>query len=264
VALLRQEDSTGVRIVLLRCYTEQWLVRCFRDGHVVELRALQRLGRDNVGAALVAALDEAARENDERSCLEALIVSLSALRVLAVFDDASPTLWLERAAWFGPSSLRALPRGACARLATCVSTPEVGSESVTALARRPSRPLAYTVTAWLRMEAINRLLRQNRCAGIDLLIEELQYEDYDIALTAIDCLQRLREKRALPFLHAIAFGSGHSLAAQARRAVESIGGTETDALILIRPAQQPHYCEILVKAAVPIHDGAEHETLVRV
>ena len=237
-ALYRQGEAHGIRTVLRRCYEEDWLRRCVQDGHPAELSALRRLGRSTVGAVLMAALDDAVREKEGRACLDELTVGLSALKVAAVFGDVSPKGWWERAALFGPTSLRGL-----------------GDVSV--------RPLAYNLTASIRMEAINRLLCEHRSVCVDVLIDALQSEDRQVALTAIDGLQKLKDRRSLPYLYVIAFGSGNALASRARRAIERIAGNQADALILLRAAREPRAHEVLLRPAIALSGPQDNDALLR-
>jgi hypothetical protein len=239
IALYRLGDAQGVRTVLSRCYDEEWLLRCLQEGYLAELRAIRCLGRGTVGAVLQAALDDAGRERDSHACMRALIVSLSAVRVLAVFEGCSPLSWWERAVRFGPSALRGLS-GAY------------------------SHPAAAGMTAWIRAEAISRLLYEHRGAAITVLLDALQSEDRHVALSAIDGLQRLKDRRALPSLQSIAFGTGHLLAAPARRAVERIAGRQAAPLILMRAAQRPDEPGDLLRPASTEPDAdVAAETLVR-
>jgi hypothetical protein len=224
--LYRLGDARGVRTVLVRCYEEEWLSRCVQHGHLLELLALRRIGRGAIAAVLTAALEDARRERNENACLAALIVSLSALRVLAIFEEETPFSLLERAARFGPASLRGPDNG---RLATP----------------------AASMTAWIRMEAVARLLSQHRANCLELLVAALSDSDRHVVATAIDGLRLLRDRRALPHLQTIAFQAGHVLAAPARRAVEQIAGSQADALILLRAATEPSNPEELLRGATP-------------
>jgi hypothetical protein len=235
--LYRLGDPQGVRAVLIRCYEEEWLSRCLQCGHIGELRALRRLGYRTVAATLTAALDDAEREREEHLCLGALVVSLSALRVLAVFEEETPAALLVRTLRFGPATLRGPGNSA---------------------AHGPTAEM----TTWIRMEAISRLLQQHPTTGPDLLIAALRDPDRHVVATAIDGLILLRCRQALSYLQSIAFHKGHPEAAHARRAIACIAGSQADALILMRAAGAPLQPDELLRPAAPHTVGYERQSLV--
>jgi hypothetical protein len=236
-ALDQLGEPEGIRCVLQRCYNEEWLARALQNGHLAELHALRCLGNGPVSTVLAAAFDEAARTKDGRACQQALIVALSALRLIAIFDDALPSSVLKSAMFFGPASLS-------------IAESDDDYKAICCLA------------AAIRMEAVTRLQYDYGIEREDLLIQALRDMDPQVVATAIDGLGLLSARKALPYLHKIAFGTGHPLAMKARRAIERIVGGRSEALTLMRAAQPPIVADELLRAANGERDD-DPETLVR-
>ena len=237
--LLRQGKQDGIRAVLGRCYDEEWVMRCVQEGHLEGLAALRRLGRETFGATFLTALDSATQESDPATCLSHLVVALSGLRVLVIFDEVSPRAWWEKGVLFGHHCLQAL----------------VASEEV-------PHAHAYQLTDQIRATAIHRLLTEYPEVSFDYLVSALQNSDSSVGKTAILGLQRLGDRSALPSLQAIAFAPGHPLASSARRAVERLLGPQADSLSLLRASHPVVYPEELLRPASAQPDTAP-ETLLR-
>jgi hypothetical protein len=223
VALTRQ-GKHGVQVALMRCYDEEWLIRSLRDGHIEGLRALRRLGRETIGEVLQAALRAAGRETDPVACVRHLTLVLSALRLLIIFDGESPLEWWEWSLKCGRSSLH-------------------GLRAV------PTAVPAFTLTERIRRVALRGLITEHPSAAYDVFMAALRgsAHDHSVARAALWGLQRLRDRRALPELEALAFTPGHPLATEARRTIECIAGTQADSLILLRSAEPDYATEELLR-----------------
>jgi HEAT repeat protein len=233
-ALAELDDSEGIRVVLARCYDEEWLLRSVRDGYLEGLYALRTLGRGPIGEALHDALTDAARERSFHACLAQLVVGLSGLRVLAVFEGPTPYAWWERGLRYGHKSLRGLPADA-------------------------ANFIAFNLTDCVRVVAVRGLLADYPERAFRTLTELLDCEDTSVGQSAIAGLIRLRDRRALPALQAIAFASGHPLASAARRAVEAIAGRQADSLVLLRASQSETPSPELLRPSAPT-PAADDET----
>lgn len=211
VTLSRMGSDVGVQTVLIRCYDEEWLTRSVQEAHLSELVALRRLNQRSVGEAMEAALSTATFERDFQQCLNRLTLALSALRMLHIYDSESPWIWWERALRFGHHSL---PR----------------------LRGNPFAGLAYQLTDNIRAAALRGMLVQYPSDCLSALLSAFQHQDLSVMRTALGGLHKLRDKRALPCLQAVAFAPNHPLALEARRAVEQIVGSRADSLLLLRGA----------------------------
>jgi hypothetical protein len=237
--LARMGDSGGISTVLARCYEEEWILRCVRDGYSEGLHALRRLEREDVGQALLTALTKAAAEYDASACLHHLVIALGALRVLVIFEGASPLCWYEHALCFGPQSLHGLRE-------------------------QGSGVWARSLTYHVRAMALRGLLAEQGAASLELLLSALACEDMAVVRTAILGLQRLGDRRSLPALQAIAFGKNHPLASRARAAVQIIAGAQSEALTLLRASETDAPPEELLRSLTATRAELEAEhTLVR-
>ncbi|HZP84546.1 MAG TPA: hypothetical protein VFB21_23125 [Chthonomonadaceae bacterium] len=225
LALARLGDREALRRTLARCYEEEWLLRCVRDGHIEGLHALRWLGRGRVGEALREALDAAASERDPQLCLNHLASALGALRALVIFDGVSPQAWWERAMHYGPHCLHWLHRGIAGAM-------------------------ARSLTAHVRSVGVRGLLLEYPAESFRALACAAQSDDLAVVHTAILGLHRLGDKRALPVLQSIAFTPRHPLAHIARVAIEELAGAKSDPLALLRAAQPEVEPEELLRPAL--------------
>ena len=233
--LYRLGDAQGMRLVLTRCYEEEWLTLYGHSGLRDNVTALRRLGRGAILAVAQTALADAERTREEADCMTHLVVVLSSLRVLAVFlpapdyETVSGELW-EQCLRFGAGRLQTLKP---------IGVPH---------------PLINNMAGWIRAEAIRRLLDERPLDSLPILQNALRNPDRHVALSAIEGLQRLGDARIVPELEAIAFTAGHPLARRARRAIEHLAGTQTPSLVLMRPSRSDPAPTELLRAAVPLPD----------
>lgn len=225
LALAQLGDRDAVRRTLARCYEEEWLLRCVREGHIEGLHALRWLGRGRVGEALRESLDAASRERDPQACLNHLACALGALRALVIFEGVSPQAWWEQAIHYGPRHLQ--------ELGNCV----IGM-------------MARSLTGPLRSVGVRGLLLEYPAESFRALACAVQSGDLAVVHTAILGLHRLGDKRALPLLQSIAFTPRHPLAHIARVAIEELAGAEADPLVLLRTAEPEVEPEELLRPAL--------------
>ena len=157
-----------------------------------------------------------------QGCFDRLTLSLSALRVMLEFGAVSPLDWWQRSLWLGHDALPSLK-----------SNPFAG--------------LAYGLTDLIRLAALRGLIGQYPDDAFQICAQALQADDISVNRTAVAGLHRIQDRRALPLLQPIAFSERHPLTQEARRAIETIAGSQAEPLTLLRGSH--------ADANVTVHDS---------
>jgi hypothetical protein len=213
-ALLELGETSAVRMVLLRCYDEEWLVAERGVSEPAGITAIMELPLEAVACAAEGALELAVLCHDPLKCRRELAVALSGLRVLASRSEPGfcQALWIH-ALNYGRTSLHGL-------------------------ASTSAHFFEWNYTDWIRDLAVEVVLTWNREMTFAALLEALAAPDHFVGHTAITGLRRLGDLRCIPYLERIVVSGGHPLALHARHAIERLAGAEAATLTLLRAAQE--------------------------
>lgn len=247
-ALARQGEFAGIRLVLQRCAKEEIVSRCLFEGHIEGLAALRRLGHGNIGLALDQALDALEQDISILDAAERLYTVSGALNVLNLFVQSPRGWWLRALQFVRPASPeRATPSWSKAGL----------------LPDWVSMDWRDLQAMQVRFAALDGLIREYPSDSGDLLLETLASANTAAVVVAIHGLVRLRDHRAVPRLQAIAFMPDNPLANTARRGLESLAGSQADALTLLRASQVTNAAELLHPAMPTAAEAVPPEHLLR-
>ncbi|HZO88944.1 MAG TPA: hypothetical protein VFB38_11455 [Chthonomonadaceae bacterium] len=207
-------DARGLFALLEQFYDRD--MYCWYGPHI--RRALKQIGNEKVLAALETALTRMETLPLAPRCWS-LYVAVYALHALAALHGYIPSgVW---------------------RRALTVHVPfyeDVRACRLALTAEWPETPAVATLAA-VRRAAVDALLALNKDEAFALLREALAHPAPQVQLTTIYGLRLLKDTRAYVLLQPIAADRRHPLARDARRAIESLGTRQPDALTLVRASQ---------------------------
>ena len=250
-ALLYDMDDAQGLYALLAQHSDRFL-RAYYKPYLTS--ALQRVGGERILNVLEVALDgiETAPLWREHWCLSLSMYALHALEALCF--PLSDALWQRALTAYTPDF---------ENLHVCRAFVPSGEPTARAGAKDDDWRVGSTLVA-VRRAAVDALLITQPDAAFDLLRDALKHHASEVQLTALYGLRRLRDPRALVLLQPIAADRRHPLSREARRAIESFGASQPDALTLVRAAL-PHTQETSAELLRPVADTNEADptTLLR-